>query len=445
MPTSLHRDAQNIRRNWEWRTTAESPATPSKTLAQIAAKTAAGGEVLCAIAQNPNTSPETLAALAERRTIGAGEAGLSFLNHYLNVAKNPRTPQHALAKLATEKDDNIVQLVALNPSTSQETLAKMLETPQGVNGYAARNPGVPISLLEKLAAHADADVRCHVACNRITPPEILEKLAADSDRRVRTEVVANPNTTLKILENLTTDENNYIRATVARHRNTSVKILEKLFGDTNYDVREAVAENTKTPPALLAKSAEKDGMNNVVKSASLNPQTPEESRQIAFARLKLLDEEVNKNILDRHVKEASNTSTYSYRLKELSSSKYIEVRVAVAANPNIPPETYQRLSQQDDYRIKNALGGNTKGTQAFSQYVIAELSRMLQEAKQAKEAEQVKSASAGSVGSSYTPSRSTYTPTPSRTYTSPNNGNNYIHDQQINQTRWNAIQQHNRR
>ena len=41
------------------------------------------------------------------------------------LAKNPKTPQNVLDKLATDGDEEIRKLVAENPNTSMETLAML--------------------------------------------------------------------------------------------------------------------------------------------------------------------------------------------------------------------------------------------------------------------------------------------------------------------------------
>jgi len=126
----------------------------------------------------------------------------------LTLAADPSTPARRLFALATHGDRAVREAVASNPNTSIKGLFKLLdEFPAQVTGNAAlalllledthlflrageqekeawaRNPGVPVWLLEQLATGASDGVRRALAVNPSTPVEILEVLAFPDEFR----------------------------------------------------------------------------------------------------------------------------------------------------------------------------------------------------------------------------------------------------------------------
>ena len=70
------------------------------------------------IAQNPNTTPETLAALV---ALKSGWIGAKF-EIRLAVAQNPNTSKETLVFLSKDVRSRVRIAVAQNPNTSKETL-----------------------------------------------------------------------------------------------------------------------------------------------------------------------------------------------------------------------------------------------------------------------------------------------------------------------------------
>lgn len=103
----------------------------------------------------------------------------------------------ALDKLIRDQ----LRLVAENPSTTPETLATLATNNDDVTvALVAGNPSTPPEVLDTLARDSDEDVRHAVAMNPSTPPKALTLLAFDRRLLVRMEAESNPNTAPEVLE-----------------------------------------------------------------------------------------------------------------------------------------------------------------------------------------------------------------------------------------------------
>ena len=83
----------------------------------------------CDLAENSNTSPETLARLANDMNDTVR----------LRVAKHPNTSPETLAFLANDKDWVVRRCVAENLNTPQESLKNLANDNNSVVAYYARN------------------------------------------------------------------------------------------------------------------------------------------------------------------------------------------------------------------------------------------------------------------------------------------------------------------
>ncbi|MBY0356480.1 MAG: tetratricopeptide repeat protein [Candidatus Obscuribacterales bacterium] len=106
-----------------------------------------------------------------------------------------------------------INRLASNPETSPETLRKLAEKkPEAVVERVAENPGTKPETLEALSVHESATVRTAVSENQNTPGDVLQSLAADDSPDVRYRLAENPHTPETILDSLSEDENPYIAA-----------------------------------------------------------------------------------------------------------------------------------------------------------------------------------------------------------------------------------------
>ncbi len=102
-------------------------------------------------------------------------------------------------KLFTGHDPTDRASIPANSAAALDKLAD--EHPE----MAAKNPKTPQDTLEKLAQHESPDVRGAVSENINTATETLQALATDSDPDVRSKLADNPHTPLKVLEALAGD------------------------------------------------------------------------------------------------------------------------------------------------------------------------------------------------------------------------------------------------
>jgi hypothetical protein len=189
-----------------------------------------------AVAENPNTNPETLAMLAEDGDKAVPEA----------VAKNPNTPLALLIALSGDEEPWVRRAVAENPNTNPETLAMLAEDgDEGVRSSVAENPNTNPETLAMLAEDGDYFVRSSVAENPNTNPETLAMLAEDG---WTSTVAENPNTNPETLAMLAQDEDEEVRSSVAENPNTNPETLAMLAQDEDEEVRSAAVENPNTSP-----------------------------------------------------------------------------------------------------------------------------------------------------------------------------------------------------
>ena len=106
---------------------AQDENTPSEILAQLAVDNW-GKPVTIAVAQNPNTSLETLQELlnhTDEEVTRLAKYNLEQKRKAIQQAKNENTPAAILARLASNKSKTVRQYVASNPNTALEVLEKL--------------------------------------------------------------------------------------------------------------------------------------------------------------------------------------------------------------------------------------------------------------------------------------------------------------------------------
>ncbi len=148
------------------------------------------------IAENANTAPETLVALAASDSFYTQQA----------VAKNPRSPAEALERLVNQKlADEIRKLVMLHPNTPQQWLIDTLisgshRDKQTIISRPDLSPDA-----QMIAATNSSFLLRDELARRATDPRALAQLASDSASFVRKEVVNNPKTPPEVLRALRDD------------------------------------------------------------------------------------------------------------------------------------------------------------------------------------------------------------------------------------------------
>ena len=192
------------------------------------------------------------------------------------VARNHGTSAEVLTLLSRDEDERVRQNVALNPSAPPDVLSRFVSDKSSsirLITAAAKNPNIPIEILNLLARNEDKEVRAAVAQSRGAPAEILTRLVNDEDEVVRSSVLSNPNTPIELLNLFASDPNRAARLNVAYNFNTPAKTLALLARDEDIDVKITVAKNPNTPlEALTLLARDKD---KIVRSlVAVNPNIP---------------------------------------------------------------------------------------------------------------------------------------------------------------------------
>ena len=108
------------------------------------------------------------------RLIGMDDGSYDHL-----VARNPNTSQEVLARLATSEDERVRRGVAGNKNASAATLELLLND-NVCKGRIACNESAPIHVLEALAKDDDIDIVEMVAENVSATPEILRGIISST-------------------------------------------------------------------------------------------------------------------------------------------------------------------------------------------------------------------------------------------------------------------------
>lgn len=192
-----------------------SPSMPTEVLSKCLKNATTEEKNLIAV--NVNTHPEDLRFLEKS-------------GYFRAILQNENTPQDILSQYAKHDNDEIRFWVAQNPNTPPDVLEKLLKHDEysRVMEKAASNPSTPLESV-LLMAEADyededyikEDIKHNAAKNPNIPIEVLEKWAISDCRILRIGVSNNPSTPDYILELLgERDKDVVVLRNVAIHPNT---------------------------------------------------------------------------------------------------------------------------------------------------------------------------------------------------------------------------------
>jgi hypothetical protein len=179
-----------------------------------------GRELVCEVAQNPQTSPHLLQQLA------------SIKDRELRrqIACNPNTPTEVLWQLGIDFPEEILA----NPVfelLQLEHLDLAAQIPHCTLTSLLQCEGVPRSLLEYALKQQDYSLWLAVAYNPQTPSLLLERLAHKArrqDRELLRAVAAHPHTPTSLLADIVEISYNLARI-VAENPHTTVSILQRIL------------------------------------------------------------------------------------------------------------------------------------------------------------------------------------------------------------------------
>lgn len=197
--------------------------------------------VRLAVAQNPYAPPEMLIKLA----------GDAYEKIQLAVARNPASPEGAIAILANHPENSIREAVAKHPNASESTLLQLL--PSYSNVIINRN-NLPISVLEQLAG--DRNLHYSLLKQPNLPGAILAQMVDSSSESNRAKIAEHPQVLASTLEQLARDADPKVRLAVAQNLNTPdalrSQLLQQLATESDEKIRVAIAANPSTPIVLEA-------------------------------------------------------------------------------------------------------------------------------------------------------------------------------------------------
>ena len=206
----------------------------------------------------------------------------------------------------------------------------------------AQHPLLTDSLLLKLAADSDYDVRTAIATLvRPLPHGVVHDLAQDPHTAVRAAILARHDLDQCVVEEMIYDDDDELRASVAAHPKLSersrqiyldlaerkplaVSVLKELAGASPLS-RRLVAQHPSTPPRILASLA-RDENWRVREDVARHPK----ATKAILQRLGLeADRDVRRAV-------ASNRSASAELLRELIVDADDSVRIAASRHPRLP-------------------------------------------------------------------------------------------------------------
>lgn len=240
------------------RALASSPKASPELLARLVVEHANDPQaqataILNTVAENNNTSPETLRALAAKPNV-----------YKTTIAKNLNTPSDVLDSLAATPAAmgyNLAVLVAKNPNTSLETLQAFLPKKENETAYAhgqrlaavLENPKTTREMVEQIASIAVPDlgndssyVKTALAANPLASVERLRELARQSVYSYGPALASNPSTPADVLEAIFDRRKDEVRR--------QGSLLESLMKHPNFPLA-ILVEQAKNPGKMLGKIA----------------------------------------------------------------------------------------------------------------------------------------------------------------------------------------------
>jgi hypothetical protein len=310
-------------------------------------------------------------------------------------AKNKNTTPNELDELAKSKHSFVRMDVANNPNTSSQTLALLSDETENMNVLygVARHNNTTTDILEKLSNHPNNDVRKWVAFNPNTSPKTLEKLSQDKNIDVKLMIARNKNTPEKVLLDYTKSGGGEIMYAIASNTGTSYNIQKRVANYWNPAIRETLAQNRHTDSDILkklSKDTEKSVRMEVAKNMNTYDSTlvsltkDSQSLQVRKAAQKTLDKKMNTPVRDflediKMYKNMRKEEKEDYAPEDIEKWKDISLAKSVFEDNIFIDSDY--ANSEMDY-----VYGNLENGSAVSQYLkdnnIYENKKFLSKAKE---------------------------------------------------------------
>ena len=278
-----------------------------------------------------------------REIIGQPSFKHPLISEMERLARDPiflakKLSQYGKKRIDLEaKEEFIEQLIDYDIKNPEIFKILFAEGTPEIRYKLSEDENLPPEILAIFAKESDPEIRMNIAKNPNTPPEALKFLSKDRNWSIRVAVAENPNSSGEVLLGLADGGNIYVETAIANNPSTPPELLKKLSRSDDYEIRSAIALNPNTSPKTLTRLA-KDHELNVRQFVIKNRNAPSSALDILTEDWELEDDDVE--LIAKHQNTSPDT------LKYLANSKNMAVRIAVAKNPNTPPEIAQKLKAE---------------------------------------------------------------------------------------------------
>jgi hypothetical protein len=202
------------------------------------------------------------------RVVSDPDAGVRrAILHYFEKRREA-VPAWLALKLWNDPDNNTKYMIATHPSIPKESITAFFEdlsrSKNKDDRDRAANSIRDHVILAKLASDRVDEIRDAVAANLHTPPDVLVKLSNDKKERVYMSAIANENMPQEMLVSFSSDPDPIKRRSVAWNPSTPPAILSKLARDDEAQVRRWVAKHPNTTTEVVRSMLNDTDINTVI-------------------------------------------------------------------------------------------------------------------------------------------------------------------------------------
>ena len=371
---------------------ASDPNTDKYTLAELAHSNDI--YVLRDVLKNPNTSSDTIDDVVDNIIDGnADHSGRTIMTTLGCAASNPSANDNTLIKLSEfvmkhlhSEPWNLYGPLLENPNTPPEALSILINkdthNAHSVTDAIIMHPNVTLDVLKKLLV-VDAGY-CHymeaIADRHHLPDEFLWEFArngCDADKRNIANIDYAPSEILEyLIKTCSNIQYGYIASDAISNPNLSVDALYQLADDTKNLA--AIVENPNCPSDILTRAASfyisTDNTWNLEFVAS-HPNTPVDVMYdifeygknynsphflVGLASNPNIPTELARQLLlkDDRVKEALAKNNVNLEILTSLVKGKVDVRKALAKNPNTPAKTLLKLAKDRSDSVVYAVADN---------------------------------------------------------------------------------------
>ena len=327
----------------------------SDVLKQVA-KNAKYESTLIGLAKHPNSTGDILKYVGEKTK---DEITKQFL------AKHPNVPQSTLEQLSKSSNINVLLEVAKNPKTSNEILEKLANdntTYWAIREEAKKNlqengnkkpvvlkPAKPNKeKAQKLLDNMSVKDKTNLVSKEDCPVKIMEMLANTSNTLTHDDVIItgkilqHPNCPEKIKWDVVNSNPNFsgTKVTLAMVGNPTIEMLDKMAEDKNVNVKTGVIGSPKTTPELIDKAIKHSDFNS---------------------------EDDSGNLIIAAENPKTSAQTLDYIISNNPTFETTKIKTTVISNPNTSFDTLKKLIDDDntyvqevahDYSVSRGFGDN---------------------------------------------------------------------------------------